>query len=219
MWGFLTAGQNLPFTVALMVMVLIGIVEMVGLMMGGGVSAMIESALPDTDIHLDTPDLDGHDTLGALLSWLRVGAVPILVLLVIFLTAFGTIGLAVQGVSHDLLGMLWPGWLVALPAFMLALPCMRWAGGLIGKVMPKDETSAVSRDSLVGRVATIMLGTAATGSAAQAKVKDAFQQDHYVMVEPDNEGESFPQGKQVLLVRRGGAIYFAIGDVNSSLLD
>jgi hypothetical protein len=219
MWGFLTAGQNLPFTVALAVMALIGIVEMIGLMIGGGVSSIIENALPDSDVGFETPDLDGHDTLAALLSWLRVGEVPILVLLVIFLTAFGAIGLVIQGVSHDLIGMLWPGWLISIPAFLLALPSMRWAGGMMGKVMPRDETSAVSQDSLVGRVATITLGTASNGSAAQAKVKDAFRQDHYVMVEPDNEGEAFPQGKQVLLVRRAGAVYFAIGEVNTSLLD
>ena len=219
MWGFLTVGQNLPFTVSLGVMFLIALVEAVGLLLGGGISSVLENALPDSHMDIAHADLNGHDTLGALLSWLRIGQVPILVLLVILLTSFGVIGLAIQGMTHDSFGFVWPGWLASIPAFLLSLPTLRVVGGLIGRVMPRDETSAISSDSLVGRVATIVLGTARNGSAAQGKVRDAFQQDHYVMVEPDNQGEEFPQGKQVLLVRRAGGTFFAIGEINENLLD
>lgn len=218
MWTFLTAWQTLPFTVALGVMTLIALAEAIGFFFGSGISSALEGLFPDSDISVDA-GADGHDTLGALLSWLRVGEVPILILLVIFLTSFGVIGLALQSITSDALGFLWPGWIAVIPAFLLSLPTVRGLGGVIGRIMPKDETSAVSRDSLVGRVATIVLGTARNGSAAQAKVRDAFQQDHYVMVEPDNDGEEFPQGKQVLLVRRAGGTFFAIGEINENLLN
>ena len=219
MWGFLTAGQNLPFTVALAIMGFITLIEAAALLSGGGLSSALESILPDTELDIDSPDAAGDGTLSALLSWLRVGEVPLLILLVVFLTCFGAAGLAVQSITHDALGFLLPGWLASIPAFVASLPLLRLVGGFIGKVMPRDESSAVSRDALIGRIATILTGTSQAGSAAQGKVRDAYHQDHYVMIEPDNAEDVFPQGKRVLLVRRAGGTYFAIGDINETLLD
>jgi len=89
----------------------------------------------------------------------------------------------------------------------------------VARIMPRDETSAVSRDSLVGRVAVIVTGEAAHNSAAQARVRDEHGQVHYVMVEPDNAADTFKQGSSVLLVRHAGAKYFAIHNTSASLRD
>ena len=76
--------------------------------------------------------------------------------------------------------------------------------------MPKDETTAVSIDSLVGRFAVLDLGTSKKGSPARAKVLDIHGHPHFVMVEPDNEGQQFTSGEKLLLVRREGDVFKAI---------
>ena len=76
--------------------------------------------------------------------------------------------------------------------------------------MPRDETSAISTDSFIGHTATITLGTAKTGSAAQGKFKDKYGTSHYLMLEPDNQTDEFPQGSSVLIVRKAGAVFYSI---------
>jgi hypothetical protein len=99
----------------------------------------------------------------------------------------------------------------------LALPPVRWFGGLLARLLPRDETTAVSREALIGRVATIVLGEASINSPAQARLKDQHGQTHYVMVAPDSADERFRSGDAVLLVSRDGATYRAIRNTNASL--
>lgn len=206
MWAFLIAGDNVPFTASLVLMLLIGAVEAIGL--GGGLVA-----------GEGIDGLDGEIEAGApsLLSWVNVGRLPLLMLVVVFLFAFGMTGLIGQRIVAAVLGGPAP-WLLAVPAaFAVALPVTRVFAAGVARIMPQDESSAVSRDSLVGRIAVIVTGDARTGSAAQGRVRDAHGKDHYVMVEPDNQGDVFEQGRSVLLVRRAGARFYAIHNPSASL--
>ena len=189
MLDFLAAPANLPFAVSLTVMVLIGLVEALGL----GASAA----------HLDI-DADAH--AGDLLGWLGIGQVPLLMLLVVFLAAFGLIGLAVQ----QAVGPFSPAIASAIAA-AVAFPATGIGARGLARIMPRDETTAVSLDTLVGKRGTITIGTARRGSPAQARVKDVHGQSHYVMVEPQEEEHPFAQGETVLLVRRDGNIFTALG--------
>ncbi|NEX94179.1 OB-fold-containig protein [Caulobacter sp. 17J65-9] len=202
MFHFLLAGGNVPFLAALVLMLLIGAAELAGL--GGGLSG-------DIDMHADVGE-------ASLLSWLNVGRMPFLMLLVVFLLSFGLIGLIGQRVIYAMTGATAPALLAAPAAFAVALPFTRLFGRGLAKVMPKDETSAVDRDSLVGRVAVIVTGDAKPGSAAQARVRDVHGQPHYVMIEPDVD-ETLEQGASVLIVRRAGAKFFAIRNLSASLRD
>jgi len=83
-------------------------------------------------------------------------------------------------------------------------------GALLAQIVPKDETSAVSESSLIGRTATIGNGVARRGLAAQARVKDSMGRTHYLMVEPDLDDDVFDEGTQVLIVRKAGAFYRCI---------
>ena len=214
---FLVADGNLPFTTALVLMLAIGALEAASMLAGVTLSGAIEQLLP-ADLVAEAPDLEAG-SMAQLLGWLRVGQVPVLMLLVIFLTAFGLIGLGLQALVSGLLPSPLPAWLASLPAFALALPVVRTSGGLIGRVMPRDETDAVSEDSFVGRVATITLGRATLGSPAQARLRDQHGQTHYVMVEPDAADSSFESGHQVVLVRRQGAVFRAISNTSAALVD
>lgn len=208
MLGFLLSGDNVPFVAALVLMLLIGIAEALGL--GGGLALGDGIDAPDGDINVETPSL---------LSWINVGRLPLLMLIVVFLFAFGLTGLIGQQIVAAILGRTAP-WLLAVPvALAAALPVTRLFGRGVAKIMPRDETSAVSRDSLVGRVAVIVTGEARHASAAQARVRDPHGQAHYVMVEPDDSDDVFVEGASVLLVRHAGAKYYAIRNTSASLQD
>lgn len=216
MFDFITAPENIPFAVALLVLLIIAGLEGVGALFGVGLSNMLDSLLPNTDLSLDVegPDLEASNTLGHLLSWLRVGQVPVLVLLIVFLASFGLAGFILQKSLWTIFGFMLPVGIAWIPAFCVALPAVRIFGTILHKMIPKDETNAVSQKTFIGRLATITLGTAQTGHAAQGKVKDQFGQDHYIMIEPDQEDISFPQGSEVLLVRQDGVKFYAIVNDN-----
>jgi hypothetical protein len=221
MMQLITASENLPFTVALAVMFGIALLEGITTVFGAGFSAVLDTLIPefDVDVDLDGPEVRTPNMVSRLLGWLRVGQVPILMLLVIFLTAFGLLGLGIQSITHGVIGTYAPGWLASIPAVVLATPMVRVCGGLLERFMPKDETEAVSLDSFVGRIALITLGTAEKGSAAQARLKDRFGQSHYVMVEPETDKDVFEQGEQVLLIKKVNSVFLAIRNTNDVLID
>jgi membrane protein implicated in regulation of membrane protease activity len=182
------APANLPFSVALLVMLMIGAVEALGL----GASAA----------HLDVgADVDGGDLLG----WLGVGQVPLLILLVVFLAIFGLAGLAIQQFAGPL-----PLWIATPAAAAAALPLTGLGSRGLARIMPRDETTAVSLDSLVGRKGTITVGTARRGSPAQARVSDVHGQVHYVMVEPYDDSHAIAEGETVRLDSREGHIFIGL---------
>jgi hypothetical protein len=216
MFEFLTAPATLPFAVALAIMAMLVVVELVGLMFGATASDLLDGLLPEFG------DADGAELAGASLAdrfmgWLHFGKVPALILLAVFLTGFGFLGLALQGALHTLTSAMLPGWLAAIAVFPLTLPWVRVVGSGIARAMPRDETQVVSRSALVGRVATIVIGTARRGSPAQAKVRDQHGQAHYVMVEPDQDEDSFSAGEAVLLVAEAGPNFRVIRNDNPAL--
>ncbi len=230
MLTFLTASQNMPFTVALAVMFGIAILEGITTFLGAALSNVIDALLPempDADVAADAEldsGVDGAETqapnaLSRVLGWLRIGQVPVLMLIVIFLSGFGLIGLGLQSLTQNTLGFLWPGAIASIAAFALSLPLVRIFGGVLGRIMPQDETEAVSVDTLVGRIATITIGSARAGRPAEARVRDIHGTTHYVMVEPDNPNESIDAGSNVLLVKREGSVFKAISNPNPTLVD
>jgi len=219
MLGFLVADQNLAFSVALAVMLAVAILEGVATLLGAGLSGVLDALLPDIDVpDVDGPNVQTAGPLTAVLGWLYLGRVPFLVVLVLLLTSFGLGGLVLQSFAQGLFGGLLPG-AVAIPlALAGALPLTRLVAGVLAKLMPQDETEAVSRDTFVGRVAVITLGSAKVGYPAQAKLRDRYGQTHYVMVEPDGP-EPLAQGTEVLLVAQVGHVFKVIANPNPILVD
>ena len=197
MSSFLVA-ETSPFLVATLVMLSIGVVEGLGLMIGASPSQWL-------DHWLHVPE-DG--VFESVLGWLHVGRVPFLALIVIFLATFAVVGFALNLVIHGLFGMYVPAVIGAPVSLVASLPVVRIAGGALGRVIPRDETSAVSIDSLVGRIATVVSGNARAGYPAQARVSTEHGQTLYVMVEPDSAEAIFSSGEDVLLVKRLSATKF-----------
>ena len=213
MLTFLTEATNLPFSVALAVMIAFVLLEVISLSFGAGVSSIIDALLPDLDLDLDLdtalPD-NSPSTFTHILSWFRVGEVPLLMLLLVALTAFGLSGLLLQSLARMITGNLLPPLIAAIPACFCAVPFIRVIGGLLNTYMPKDETTAVSEDSLIGRSAIILAGTATQGKPIQAKVRDEHQHTHYILVEPELPEEKFNTGEMVIVSSKKGAIFQAV---------
>jgi hypothetical protein len=198
----LFAPDTWPFTAATLLMLLIAIVEGIAMMVGGNVSESLQEWLPD-------PWDDVHGPFDKLLGWLYVGRVPLLVLLVLFLAGFAITGFALNMIVHRVTGA-WVPLILSVPAaFFATLPIVRIFGAGLARLIPQDQTFAVSFDTLVGRIGTIVTGTARQGYPAQAKVPNEHGQALYVMVEPEAEGMTFQSGERVLLTKQISGSRFA----------
>lgn len=198
----LLASETWPFTAATFLMLLIAIVEGIAMVVGANLSETLQQALPD-------PWDDVHGPFDKVLGWLHVGRVPFLVLLVLFLAGFAVTGFALNMVAQRFFGA-WVPTIIAVPAaFFATLPIVRILGAGLARLIPHDQTFAVSFDSLIGRVATIVGGTARPGYPAQAKVPNEHGQNLYVMVEPEADGMTFQSGERVLLTKRLSGSRFA----------
>lgn len=189
------APESWPFLVATIVLLVITVLEGLTLLVGFSAMHWVDDLLPH--------GADGADGFfDSVLGWLHVGKVPVLILLVIFLAGFAVTGFALNLVAYALAGVRVPALISVAVAIVAALPMVRGIGAALAHLIPKDQTYAVSLDSLVGRVAAIVSGTARRGFPAQAKVTTEHGQTLYVMVEPDNNDTIFPPNESILLVRR-----------------
>ena len=194
----LLATETWPFTAAAFLMLLIAVVEGISMAVGANLSESLQHSWDGS-----------HGGFDKLLGWLYVGRVPVLVLLVLFLGGFALTGFGLNLVVHRVFGM-WVPAIVSVPAaFFATLPIVRILGAGLARILPQDQTFAVSFDTLIGRVGTIVNGTARQGYPAQAKVPNEHGQMLYVMVEPEAEGMSFQNGERVLLTKQISGSRFA----------
>jgi hypothetical protein len=197
MFDFLLIAETLPFSVALLLMVLIGIAEAVGI--GAGAAHI--------DAHAD----------GDWLGWLGIGQVPLLIVLVVLLALFGMIGIGLQQLAAAILGGPVSPWLAAPAALAAALPLTGVCARALAHVMPGDETTAVTLDHLLGKRAEIVVGEARRGSPARGRVRDVHGQTHYVMLEPSDDRAVLATGATALLVHREGELFIGLPDIDPFL--
>jgi hypothetical protein len=224
---WLTAAGNGPFVIALLVMLGLALVELIALVTGSSVNDVVDDfVVSHTGLGasegnaVEATSAETPGPIGRFLAWLHIGKVPVLMVLILFLSSFGLIGLGLQESLRLLLGFALPPLIAAPVIFLVCLTPVRWLSGQLSRVMPKDETSAIQLDQLTGRMATVVGGTARARLPAQARVRDAFGTDHYVLVEPENADEQFSTGSMVLLVRQISPGRFGIiNNPNPALVD
>ena len=203
MWELFTHPSNLFFSVSLCVMLLLGILEGILLLVGSSSQGFLDQFIPDELVATEHPDVnvDGSNLFFQFLDWLYLGRVPVLVWLVVFLTVYALTGYIVQGgfahFNHHYLAL----WLVTPLCLIICMPIVRVTAATVAKVIPKDETTAIHSDELIGRTALIILGEARLNYPAQAKVIDQFGQTHYILVEPELD-IVFEQGQEVVLTQK-----------------
>lgn len=176
----------------------------------------------DIDLHPGTPGI--HPTTAAhggieagtslftqSLAWLHLGRLPMMIILVLALMGFGLAGMIAQYVCFSLFGRTMPWWLAMVPAVGGLVLNLRFSGLLTLRYLPQDETQVVANDYFIGKEAVVVLGTAAPGRPAQAKLRDPHGQTHYFMVEPrGDERKPMTPDTRILVIARHGATYKAI---------
>lgn len=239
MLDFLFDHANLPFVLALALMLGLGVVELASLLMGSSFGSLTDSGPDvdvdfdldpglDVDVHadVDLPDVDlpdmhadintdvatqldshhGIDASGSILqsalAWLHLGRLPLMIIMVLALFSFGGTGLLLQSIFSTSTGHLLPSILASIPAFIVMILFVRFAGLGLLKVMPQDETQAVHSRSFVGKEAMMVIGVATAGRPAQAKVRDEYNQTHYIMVQPRDQGVTLTPGMRILIISK-----------------
>lgn len=198
--------HNLPFAIALGALFVIAFLQVIG------AGDLFEGA-DDIAIDMDADIADGLQASGVMdgiASLLGLGRVPVLIWLSCLLFVFSVTGVVGQWIIDSLTGAPLGAGLAALVAGAAALPLNGMFVRPLGRLIPRDETTAVGLESLVRREAVIQTGISRAGSPARAMVKDAFGQPHFVMVEPHDAGAQLAEGDTVLLVRREGQLFFGV---------
>lgn len=197
MFSLLLTQAYLPFAIALVVMIGIGLIEAIGLGFG----------------QLDLDGDVGVEAEGGWLDWLGLGGeLPILIWLTSLLGCFTLAGIALQQATTALHGEPIHWALASCGAFVAGTLLNTLAANGLARVMPRFETTAISSDDLLRHRGSILEGTARRGSPARAKVIDQHGQAHYIMVEPHHETDSIASGETALLVRREGNLFFVLPD-------
>lgn len=169
--SFIQPGTEL-FWIALLVVAGLGFVELVSLLLGVSASGLLDDGLGYHGPVDHDPGL-----LGAWMSWLNAGGVPILVLAVILLSAFAVVGFALQAMAASLITPL-PSLVAGPVALVLAVPATRWLSRGIARIMPRDETAAVSQTGFIGLVGTVTVGPLDQGNPGIVRVKDNYDNIH-----------------------------------------
>ncbi|MAT94625.1 MAG: hypothetical protein CME59_18795 [Halioglobus sp.] len=231
---FIVAQHNQPFAIAICLMLIIALLEGVGTVLGMGIFSFLDTLIPDFDADIDIaatdagldslsdinpPETSSPNALSRILGWLRVGRVPLLMLLVIFLTSFGLTGYILQGAFYSLSGLLLPASAATAAALAGSIPILRVSALTLEKIMPNTESSAVNADSFIGKIAVITLGSATPERAAEAKLTDRYGQSHYVHVKPEQGHGDLHQGEELLLVRKEGSLFVAVRNNDDILSD
>lgn len=199
----LFSAGNAPFLVALFLLAIVGILEVLAVFIGASLSSHIDAAV---DAH---PDIVlGENVFAHGLSWLHIGRLPFLVIIVLFLGGFALGGLVLQWIAHDVFTREIPAWLAVIAAFIIALFCVRLCGKGIARYLPRDESSAVSSNSFVGRLAVMTGATATAGVPAEARLTDEHGRAHYILIEPDENDVEFKRGDKILVTAKLSATRF-----------
>jgi len=219
MLSFLGTPGFQPFSIAGAVLLGLLAIELLSVMVGHSFSASINALLnldaniADLDLttgahslpHGADVNMDGNSggVFSTVFDWLNAGRVPLLVLIMAGLASFAVVGLVIQIIALHLWAPL-PAVIASIPAFLVAIPATRWSSRQVARVMPRDESYAMTADGLIGRTGIVTLGPVMAGAAARAKIQDQHGNWHFPRVRPAQPELVIPQGGHVLVVDRQG---------------
>lgn len=186
--------EGFIYSLSLVLSMLITLLETVTFFFGGSLSALVGS----TDS--DAGDFESHVEPSAwfkIFYWFRVGKIPLMATIILFLTYFGLSGFSIHALADALFSVTLHWKWSFMPAAFSAAALHRLTSGILSKFVFKEESSALSEESFLGQEAEIVIGIARKDHPAQAKLKDHYGQLHYILVEPDDNSVQFHKGDKV----------------------
>ena len=190
-----------PFAIAAAIMLALGGIEFLTTVVGFSISDVFGQ---DASV-----DADGHHGLDGLFLWINAGRLPLLILIILALGVFSIGGFLLQGIAHAA-GSTLPVWIAALVATAGSIPVIRGASRGLARIIPRDETYAVSDADFVGKVAQVSVGPLDQGLPGRVRLKDVFGNWHTVAARASSNSEALAVGTSVLLVDRDAKSFIAI---------
>lgn len=202
-FSFLVAWYNIPFLVALGCCLIFAALQVFA---GGDndsdadVDADVDiDADVDVDVDVAGPDHAGSGVVGAALSALGVGRVPLLLVLTAFLGLFGALGLFANSLISNVAGG-YPEVAFApmlLGGILLALFLTGRLSNLLARLAPNSST-AISAEQLVGR-SGVVVSPVVSATYGRVSVRDSFGTLHTVFAVAAGD-EPLPEQSEVALL-------------------
>ena len=199
--SLLFAPECTPFAIAATMLVGLTAIEILALLLGFSISEMIGKP--------HAPHADGHEGVAGLLSWLNVGGVPILILILMVLGFFAMTGFVIQAVANAFWAPL-PALVASIPAVIIAASMVRASSRAVARIVPRDETYAVDLSEFVGHTAEVAIGPLDQGLPGRVRLKDAHGNWHSLRARAAKDQPPLPVGARVLLVDRAADIFIAV---------
>jgi hypothetical protein len=190
-----------PFAIAAAIMLTLGVIELLTTMVGFSFGQFLGQ---DASV-----DADGHHGLDGLFLWINAGRLPLLMLIILALGIFSIGGFLLQGIAH-MVGTTVPVTIAALAAAAGSLPVIRITSRGLARIIPRDETYAVSDADFVGKVALVSVGPLDQGLPGKVRLKDVFGNWHTLNARASTDSTELPVGASVLLVDRDAKSFIAI---------
>ncbi len=138
-----------PFAIAAAIMVALGGIELLTTLVGFSIGQLVGDGV--------AVEADSHNGLDGLLLWINAGRLPLLILIILALGVFAMEGFLLQGIAH-MAGITVPVAIAAVAAAAGSLPVIRSTGRGLARIIPRDESYAVSDADFVGKVALVSIG-------------------------------------------------------------
>lgn len=190
-----------PFAIAAVMIAIVGAIESLSMLIGMSLSEIMGKAIGF--------DHDSDSSFVNALLWLNVGSVPLLIFILLALGLFSIAGFLIQDVARLVLAPL-PAAIAALAAAAVALPLLRASTREVARVIPQDESYAVSLSDLIGRVGQVVVGPLDQGLPGRVRVKDVHDNWHMVMARAAPDSPPLQKGARVLLVDCRDRLFIAI---------
>src|SRR5258707_3705452 len=190
-----------PFAIAAAIMVALGGIELLTTLVGFSISQIVGDGV--------SVDADSHQGLDGLFLWISAGRLPLLMLIILALGIFSIGGFLLQGIAHSV-GTAVPVSIAALMAAAASVPVIRSTSRGLARIIPRDETYAVSDADFVGKVALVSVGPLDQGLPGRVRLKDVFGNWHTVAARASRDSAPLPVGASVLLVDRDARSFVAI---------
>ncbi|WP_232630812.1 OB-fold-containig protein [Methylobacterium sp. Leaf118] len=201
-----------PFTLAAAVMAGFVLVEALSLLVGQSLSGLVDGAMGHEAAGGDlatAADAQAGASPAALMSWINLGRVPFLILLILGLAAFALAGFVLQGLAAALVAPL-PAALAVLLAGAATVPALRVSTRAVARLIPRDESYVVSADDLIGVTAEVTLGPLDQGLPGQVRAVDRHGNTHFLRARAAPDAPAMESGARVLIVDRAEAVYVAV---------
>jgi len=190
-----------PFAIAAVMIGIVGAIEVLSMLIGVSLSELLGKAI--------SVDHNSNSTFVNDLCWLNVGGVPLLVFILLALGLFSIAGFLIQDAARLVLAPL-PASIAALGAVAAMLPLLRAATREVARLIPQDETYAVSLSDLIGRVGQVVIGPLDQGLPGRVRVKDVHNNWHTVTASAAPDSPPLQKGARVLLVDCRDRLFIAI---------